>query len=179
MTGAPKACLTSSVSAGVAELTEILTSFEKVVPRPVEIIDLLRSFSRCATTFDLDLLPAVRAGEDRITVELSQRGFELLFALRAIEIPADFICKSGHDSVSVGLVGTTNEGRAPGESQGSSGEHPGNTHGRPSISAASSPSLCSTAARAAGSFPDPMLDSARLPPACEPRPLASEHGEGA
>lgn len=79
-------------------------------------------------------------------------------------------------SVSVGSVGTTNEGCKPGESQGSSGKHPGNTHGRCSISEASSPSLCSTAGRAAGSSPDPMPDTARRQPGCDPRRPASGSG---
>lgn len=80
---------------------------------------------------------------------------------------------------SVGLVGTTNEGCAPGESQDSSGEHARNKHGRRSISEASSPSLCSKASRATGSSPDPKPDIARQRLACAPPPLASERGQGA
>lgn len=117
----------------------------------------------------------------RNTSSSSRRSSGLSFITRK-PCTASKACKAAASfsiSVSVGSVGTTNEGCAPGESQGSSGEHPGNTHGRCSISEASTLSLDDIASRAAGSFHDPKPDIAPQQPAYAPRPLASEPGQGA
>lgn len=109
-----------SVSADVTALTDLLISFEKVVPRPIEVVELLRGLPGPASVIECNTLPADGAGECRLTVDLNGRGLELFAALRALDVPRDLISKSGHVSVSVGSVGTTSEEQPLGESQGSS-----------------------------------------------------------
>ena len=134
--------------------------------------------SRCED--QLSVVGDMSAIRRRNTSSSSRRSSGLSFITRK-PCTASKACKAAASfsiSVSVGLVGTTNEGRAPGEAQGSSGGHPGNTHGRCSISEASSPSLCSTAIHAAGSFHDPRPGIARQRLGCAPPLLVSERGQG-
>lgn len=77
---------------------------------------------------------AAGAFETVVLLEPSDGFLRLLAALRAGDF--DLLTGDGllnvirHDSVSVGSVGTANEGQLPGESQGSSGSDARNAQGR-------------------------------------------------
>jgi hypothetical protein len=69
-------------------------------------------------------LPALGAGELRVCLKPSDRFLVLMAALRAGDCDLAAVEKIfGHGSSSVGCLDNSNEDRAPGESQGSSGGH--------------------------------------------------------
>lgn len=67
----------------IAELSQRLSVLGELVPRPVEIIERIRGLACGPAGLDLDLVSAARTGEQRIVLELSHRGRELLAAVRA------------------------------------------------------------------------------------------------
>jgi hypothetical protein len=75
-------------------------------------------------TIEPDGLPALGAGELRVCLKPSDRFLVLVAALRAGDCDLSAVEKIfGHGSGSVGCLDNSNEDRAPGESQGSSGGH--------------------------------------------------------
>lgn len=179
MTGAPLAVKLKIdallLEVAVAELSQLL------LDAPDGFLDALFAVSDRvigAVDVDRDLLRAVRTDEVAISVKPGEVLNRILATARAGEFDVSVFGRMRHDPVSVGSVGTTNEECKPGESQGSSGKHPGNTHGRCSINEASSPSPGSTAGRGAGSSPDPNPDIALRQSACGARsPAFSHEGE--
>lgn len=102
----------------IAELAQRLSALGELVPCPVELLDLVRSFPGSAAALDFDLLPAVGACEQRIVLKLSRRGFELLTALRALQVPGDLATESGHfqspSLVDTAMVTESLPGQKPG-----------------------------------------------------------------
>jgi hypothetical protein len=75
-------------------------------------------------------LPALGAGELRVCLKPSDRFLMLVAALRAGDCDLAAVKKIfGHGSSSVGCLDNSNEDRAPGESQSSSGGHRYNLDG--------------------------------------------------
>lgn len=104
MTQALTLKLSSEVSPDVREMTARLSALTELVQRPVEIVKIVRDLGGATAAVQARSLPAIRAGEYRLILELSRGGLELLSALRAFEIPSDLIGKSSHNSTSVGCV---------------------------------------------------------------------------
>ena len=67
----------------IAELSQRLSVLGELVPRPVEIIERIRGMAYGPAGLDLDRVLAVRTGEQRVVLELTRCGFELLAAVRA------------------------------------------------------------------------------------------------
>lgn len=116
--------LTLLVGEDFLALKNLLTRLDEL---PRDAFKTMGDLPQLAAAFDLDCLPAVRAGEQRIVLKLSRGGAELLSTLRALEIPSDLISKSDHDCSSVGGLEPASEDRAPAESQGSVGACSGNS----------------------------------------------------
>lgn len=129
MTGALKvtlACDASRFGAALSELSQLLVKapdefIERILALPNGVCDLV----------SLDSDSSGTTGTDKLTVALQPTEFmdRLMAAARAGDFDLSLFDSLGHDSSSVGLAGTSNEGRAPGESQGSSGSCPDNSQG--------------------------------------------------
>ena len=74
----------------VAELKARLSVLREVVPRPVEIVQLVRDIPESGR-FYTERLPAKRAGEVRIALKPSEAMLGLLAALRARDGDGDFV----------------------------------------------------------------------------------------
>jgi hypothetical protein len=162
MTEVSKISLVFSVSDEVTVLTCLLISLGKVVPCPIEVIETLRGFPRRSAAFDFDLLPAVRAGELRITGKLSGAGLELLSALRALHVPSDSISKSGHVSSSVGSFEPSQRSGPPGVAEAASGELV-SRQCEATVNAPSNLACGDTADRASAASAHPILETERSP----------------
>jgi hypothetical protein len=82
----------------VDELAARVSALSELVPASIELLDLLGRISAGAVALNLNLLPAVGAGEQRIVLKLSETGLELLLALRALKVPSDLIGETGHSN---------------------------------------------------------------------------------
>jgi hypothetical protein len=77
----------------LAEITTRLLSLDKIVPRSVELIEIIRNTPRGAAAFDLECLGTGRANEQRIVLQPGDTLLRLMTTLRALDGKADCIGK--------------------------------------------------------------------------------------
>jgi len=80
----------------IDELVQHLSILDELVPRPVELVELVRSTPRGATTFSFKSLPTGRASEHRIVLEPSKALLSLMAALRTFDGGRHFINETCH-----------------------------------------------------------------------------------
>lgn len=94
----------------IAELTQRLSVLGELVPRPVEIIERIRGLACGPAGLDLDRVLAVRTGEQRIVLELTRRGLELLAAVAGMRgISRGAISMSAHPDPATEIARLTAE----------------------------------------------------------------------
>jgi hypothetical protein len=107
--------------AWLTELTARLSDLGELVPRPVEIVELVRSIPHTASAFDLKSLPTGRANEHRIVLEPSHALLGLMSALRALDGDRHFVNEARHIQSprlgSTSMVTESPPGQKPGGDQ--------------------------------------------------------------
>ena len=78
------------------ELTTQISAFSKLVPSPIELIDLVRQIPNRAAAFSLKSEPTGHANEHRIVLKPSDGLIRLMTALRAFNGGRHYVDSSGH-----------------------------------------------------------------------------------
>ena len=81
----------------INEITRCLSVLNELVPRPVEIIDLIDNLPDRAAAFNLRSLPAFGANDRRLVLEPCQGFRDLVAAVWAREGMGEFVAGLGHD----------------------------------------------------------------------------------
>lgn len=95
-----KVTIDPSSHAWLAEITRCLLVADQLVPRPVEIIELISGLPDRSVAFNLRSLPAHGAGNRRIILEPCQALRDFVAAVRAREGMGEFVAELGHDAPS-------------------------------------------------------------------------------
>lgn len=104
--------------AWTGELANRLSALREIVPRPVEIVELLRDAPRGAAAFNAKTVPTGVANEFRIVLEPCDALLRLMAALRAGNWEHDLVAEPGshaRSSIGVGasMVGESGRGESP------------------------------------------------------------------
>lgn len=83
--------------AWITEITRCLSVLNELVPRPVEIIDLIDNLPDRAAAFNLRSLPTLGTDDRRLVLEPCQGFRDLVAAVRAREGVGEFVACLGHD----------------------------------------------------------------------------------
>ncbi len=85
----------------------------EIVPGLLDLSDRVGGLTSGAMGIDLYLAPANLAGEQRILLQLGERGFELLAAVRALDVPSSLSDEIGHGNSPKGDIGSAGGGVVP------------------------------------------------------------------
>jgi hypothetical protein len=88
----------------LAEITRCLRLLGEIIPRPVEIIDLIDRLPDRSGAFHCESAPTGRANERRLILEPCQALRDLVAAVRAREGLAQFVAEPRHDPAPPGSI---------------------------------------------------------------------------